>query len=151
VEPRWLAVAYQELRLGVREIPGPQHTGRILEYHAATTLKATTDEVPWCASFVGWCLRQADVKPSGSAAARSYLDWGVGVSVVNPPIGAVVVLKRGGAGQPGPEVRDAQGHVSFFWGHGEPGQLVCLGGNQGDKVSLACYPVGRLLGIRWPT
>jgi len=151
VEPKWLSVAYQELRLGVRETPGPEHTGRILEYHAATSLKATTDEVPWCAAFVGWCMRRADVKSTGSAAARSYLRWGVEVSPVHPPVGAVVVLKRGGAGQPGPEVVDAQGHVAFFWCHGEPGQVVLLGGNQGDRVSLACYPVGRLLGVRWPS
>ena len=46
MEPRWLSVAYQELRLGIREIPGPEHTGRILDYHKSTTLKATTDEIP---------------------------------------------------------------------------------------------------------
>lgn len=30
--------------------------GRILQYHDATTLNASEDEVPWCASFVNWCL-----------------------------------------------------------------------------------------------
>ena len=142
--------AYQELRRGVKELPGATHNPRILQYHAATTLKATTDEVAWCAAFVGWALLEARVTPTHSAAARSYLGWGTAVSPVHPPIGAVMVLKRGGPGQPGPEVTDAMGHVGFLWGHGEPGQLVLLGGNQGDSVSLACYPVTRLLGVRWP-
>jgi hypothetical protein len=38
--------------LGTTEVPGTQNNPRILEYHATTTLKATTDEVPWCSSFV---------------------------------------------------------------------------------------------------
>lgn len=150
MEPLWLQLAYQEMRRGVREVPGDRDNPRIIEYHSSTSLKATHDEVAWCAAFVGWCLQEAGVRPSGSAAARSYLEWGVGVSPVHPPVGAIVVLKRGGANQPGPDVIQAQGHVGFFWGHGEPGQLVLLGGNQGDQVSLAQYPVHRLLGVRWP-
>jgi len=148
--PEWLSVAYQELRRGVREVPGPAHNPRILEYHQATTLKATTDEVPWCAAFVGWALSEAHVKPTGSAAARSYLTWGVGVSPVHPPLGAVMVLKRGGASQPGPEVLDAQGHAGFFFGHGQPGEFLLLSGNTGDALTLEKFSVHRLLGVRWP-
>lgn len=150
MEPAWLRAAYEELRRGVHEIAGPTHAQRILDYHQATSLKATADEVPWCAAFVGWCLERVGVDPSGSAAARSYLDWGVGVSTIHPPTGAVVVLKRGGANQPGPEVRDAQGHVGFLWCLADPGRIVLLGGNQSDAVSLGHYPVDRVLAVRWP-
>jgi hypothetical protein len=52
-------IATQEL--GVAEIYGDVHNKRILEYHQATRLKATTDEVAWCASFVNWCLWQGHV------------------------------------------------------------------------------------------
>jgi len=148
MEPAWLRIAYEEMRSGVKEIPGAHHEPRILLYHGATALKATTDEVPWCAGFVGWCLETAHVRSTDSAAARSYLGWGVGVSVVHPPIGAVVILRRGTIG-PGPEVLDAPGHVGFFWSHGEPGRIVLLGGNQGDSVSLGSFPVHRMLGVRW--
>ncbi len=149
MEPVWLRVAYEELRRGVRELPGADHEPRILRYHATTTLAATEDEVFWCASFVGWCLDQAGVRGTRSARARSYLRWGVGVSAVHPPVGAIVVLKRGGPGQPGPEVIEAPGHVGFFWCHGPPGEIVVLGGNQGNAVSLSRYSVHRLLGVRW--
>ena len=149
MEPAWLRAAYIELRHGVREVPGAEANARIIEYHRSTSLKATSDEVAWCAAFVGWALHKAGTVATGSAAARSYIGWGVGVSLRHPPIGAMVVLARGEGPQPGPEVRDAQGHVGFFWSHGGPGELVVLGGNQGDRVSLATYPVHRLLGVRW--
>jgi len=148
VEPRWLAIAYEELQLRVQEVPGASANPRIVEYHQATALKATSDEVPWCAAFVSYCLERSFVTSTHSAAARSYLDWGVGVSVVHPPLGAIVVLARG-AGAPGREVRNAPGHVGFFWSHGEPGWISLLGGNQGDSVSIRSFPVSRLLGVRW--
>jgi len=147
--PRWLAIAYEEMRRGVKEISGPQHSERIQLYHGATSLQATADEVPWCSSFACWAMEHANVESPASARSRDWLDWGVGVSPVHPPIGAVIVLSRGGPGQPGPEVRDAPGHVGFFFSHGEPGRLVLLGGNQGDSVSLGNFPVHRLLGVRW--
>lgn len=150
MEPLWLRIAYQDLRRGIREIPGPQHHQRILDAHALCTLKATTDEVPWCSAMVNLWMHEAHVKITKSAAARSWLTWGVAVSPIHPPIGAVVVLQRGGANQPGPEVRDAPGHVGLFWGHGEPGRVLVLGGNQSDAVTIASYPATRLLGFRWP-
>jgi hypothetical protein len=41
------------------------------------------------------------------------------------------------------------GACGFFEGE-EKGRIVCLGGNQSDRVSLASYPKSRLLGFRWP-
>lgn len=151
LEPRWLQLAYEEMRRGVREVAGPAANPRIVEYHSSTSLKATSDEVAWCAAFVGWCLETAGVRASGSAAARSYLTWGAGLSPAHPPVGAVMVLARGNGGQPGADVTDAPGHVGFFFGWGEPGRILLLGGNQGDQVSIGSFPVHRLLGVRWAT
>ena len=150
MEPLWLRLAYEEMRRGVREVPGSTSNPRVLQYHNSTTLKATDDAVAWCAAFVGWCLEQAGVTHTRSARARSYLAWGAKVSVVHPPIGAVVILARGSGRQPGPETLDAQGHVGFFFGHGPPGELYLLGGNQSNAVCLERYSIHRVLGIRWP-
>lgn len=149
MEPRWLAIAYEEMRRGVKELPGASHEERILLYHGATHLRATADEVPWCSAFACWCMEHADVNSPSSARARDWLEWGVPVSSLHPPQGAVVVLKRGGHGQPGPEVQNAPGHVGFLWTLGEPGRIVLLGGNQGDSVSLGIFPTERILGVRW--
>lgn len=151
MEPAWLSIAYQELRKGVREVEGAAHNPRIIQYHTQTTFQATSDEVAWCSAFACFCMEQARVAHPRSARARDWLRWGVGVSVVHPPIGAVVVLKRGGPGQPGPEVLEAPGHVGLFWGHGAPGEIILLGGNQGNAVSLDKFSVHHILGVRWPS
>jgi len=64
----------------------------------------------------------------------------------------VVILKRGSGDQPGPEVIKAPGHVGFFAGL-DPAidtfeNVLVLGGNQGNTVSVRPYPKDRLLGIR---
>ena len=89
-------------------------------------------------AFVGAMLARSGTKPSGSLAARSYLDWGVKLAV--PRRGCIVVLKRG---------KGWQGHVTFF-DREENGLLVCLGGNQSDKVCFAAYRKSLVLGLRWP-
>lgn len=148
-EPRWLEVARAESMRGVTEIAGREfHNERILEYHQATDLHATADEVPWCSSFVNWCLRRADMPRTRSAAARSWLSWGLRLSP--PALGVIVILKRGGLGQPGREVRDAPGHVGFYVGHGSKYEILVLGGNQENAVNTRAYNVDRVLDYRWP-
>lgn len=134
VTPPWMRVALGEL--GQRELPGHNQNARIVAYHQATTLKATEDEVPWCSSFVCWCLDQAGLPSTRSAAAASYNVWGRPVAA--PARGVVLVFTRQGGN-----------HVGFYAGEDETHFLV-LGGNQGDAVSLARYPKSRLTGMRWP-
>lgn len=136
--PPWLAAALGEI--GVSEIAGPESATRVIAYHAATTLKATDDAVPWCSAFVNWCMKQAGIAGSGSAAARSWLQWGERID--RPRLGGVAVLSRG--------TNPAQGHVGLVLDeHG--GALYLLGGNQGDRVGVQPFPSIRVLGYRWPT
>jgi uncharacterized protein (TIGR02594 family) len=144
--PTWLARAQAEL--GVKEIPGPEDDPRVVEYHSTTTLDATDDEVPWCSSFINWCFVMETMRATCSARARSWLRWGVPMD--RPPVGCVVVLARGGGNQPGPAVIEAQGHVGFFVGFAEGGDVRLLGGNQRDSVCITPYPASRVLGFRWP-
>lgn len=134
----WLYVALLELGDGVAELPGDRNNPRVVEYHASTGLGASPDAVPWCSSFVNWCMKRVGIPRTKSAAARSWLNWG---EPTDRP-GGVAVLTRG----PNP----AAGHVGFYLGERE-GSLYLLGGNQGDRVSIAKFPVARLLGIRWPS
>lgn len=151
IRPAWLAVAEQEAAMGVVEVTGEDHHPRIVAYHQATTLQATADEVPWCASFVGWCLRQAGVAHMDSARARAYLGWGVdlGLDARAWAHGAVVVLRRGGPDEPGADVVDAPGHVGFLVGAPTPDEILLLGGNQANAVNVRPYPRERLLAVRW--
>lgn len=138
--PLWYSIAATQL--GVSEIRGVQDNPRIIEYHATTRLRATEDEVPWCASFVNWCMMRAGIHGTDSARARSWLSWGEARDVDDPPLGAVIVFSRDSAGP-------TSGHVGFFvW---QDADSVCvLGGNQSNKVCVREYPRATVLGVRWP-
>jgi len=135
-EPKWLKAARAEM--GVKEFVGPEHNTRILEYHKATSLKATTDEVAWCSSFANWCMDRAGIAGTNSAAARSWLQWGR--ALAEPTSGCIVVFKRGSS--------PTSGHVAFYLETRGTGILV-LGGNQSNSVCITSYPASMVLGWRW--
>ena len=106
------------------------------------------DEVPWCSAFVNAVAKLSGCGRTGSAAARSWLNIGPPVDPASAVPGFdVVVLKRGGADQPGPEVVNAQGHVGLFLGWSAD-EVAVLGGNQADEVSIGHFKKDRVLGIR---
>lgn len=135
---RWMEIAMDEV--GVHETAGPDFTPRIIEYHSTTGLGAASDEVPWCSAFVNWVMEQAGIGGTGSAAARSWLHWGVSMDA--PVFGCIVVLARGS--------NPAQGHVGFFCDEDGFGGIRLLGGNQNDEVKVARYDKSKVLGYRWP-
>lgn len=132
--PPWMKIALAEM--GVKERRNGENP-RIIEYHAATTLKAKEDEVPWCSSFVSWCLEQSGTKSTKNAWARSYLAWGQPLK--KPTYGCIMVFERG----------TDSGHVGFYVGESQ-GVYKILGGNQADEVNIKEYPKYRFLGARWP-
>lgn len=136
-EPEWLRIARREI--GTAEIAGARDNPRIVAYHQTTTLEATDDEVPWCASFAGWCLAQAGMPHTHSARARSYLEYGTHAGTPQP--GDVVVFRRGSS--------PTQGHVAFYLGR-EGDRVRVLGGNQGNRVSIASFPASSVIDIRRP-
>lgn len=124
--------------IGTKEIPGTgRHNPRIIQYHTATALRAGTDEVPWCSSFANWVLREAGLRGTGSAQARSWLKWGV---ECDPEAGCIVILKRG---------EPPNGHVGFYVRHLGEKCIKVLGGNQSDCVKVSTYKVADVLSYRW--
>lgn len=109
----------------------------------------THDEVPWCSAFVNGMAWLLNLPRTKSAAARSWLALGTPIISLTDCRAAydVVILKRGGGDQPGPDVLQAQGHVGFFAGF-QGGNLLILGGNQSNGVQIDSFPRERLLGIR---
>lgn len=136
--PRWLETAENEI--GIKEAPGSADNPKVLEYHAATSLGARDDAVAWCSAFVNWCMKQNEIPRTNSAAARSWLTWGVRLD--EPRKGCVVVLKRGS--------NPVQGHVGFYVGDGAS-SIRLLGGNQSDQVKVSLFPKPMVLGYRWPS
>lgn len=140
-QPPWLLIAEKELESEIHEKAGAANERRIIEYHATTTLRATTDATPWCSSFVNWCIEQANLTGTKSARALSWLEWKEGERLAKPIPGCIVVFTRGKPGQ---------GHVAFFV-ESSGDNLIVLGGNQSDRVSRKAYSKDRLKGYFWPT
>lgn len=135
----YLDIAKQEL--GVHETPGTAATERIIEYDKHTTLKATSDEVAWCSAFANFVVDSAGDPGTHSAAARSWLDWGV--PLPNPTPGCIVVLDRHDDSNP------TAAHVTFFAGEcHDPAFFQGLGGNQSDSVKISNFPYAKVLGFR---
>lgn len=135
-DPKWYHLAWGER--GVKEFAGNAENPRIVEYQAATTFPAADDEIAWCSSFVNWCMKQAGVPRTKSAAARSWLEWGKKID--QPVRGCVVVFKRGDP---------PSGHVALYVGR-EGDDLLVLGGNQDNQVKISRYAANRVLGFRLP-
>ena len=137
---KYLEIALREV--GTKETSGPKATPRIVEYAKHTTLKATSDEVAWCSAFVNWVVDTAGDKGTGSAAARSWLDWGTVVPLAEVEPGDICIFDRKDTSNP------QAAHVTFYMETLAGGFLRCVGGNQGDMVKMSNYGVDKLLGIR---
>jgi uncharacterized protein (TIGR02594 family) len=73
-------------------------------------------------------MGQNGIAGTGSAAALSWQNYGVSAGS-DPSYGAIAVMSRGGG----------LGHVGFVAGVDLNGNVVLLGGNQADAVSLRGY------------
>jgi uncharacterized protein (TIGR02594 family) len=138
--PSWLAKAHEEM--GVEEVSGSESNPRIMEYFAAAPGSEWVehDSVPWCGAMMAWLLKDYGL-PDEPLRARAWLEWGDPIK--EPVPGCVVVLRRG---------KDPKaGHVALFQQWSKDCQsLYLLGGNQGDRVSIARFKVDDVLGYRWP-
>ena len=135
----WMTTA--EGYLGTHETPGASHTPLIVRMWERIRAPFRDDETPWCAAFVGSVLEESGFKSTRSGLARSYLKWGI--ALPKPAVGAVAILWRG-------KPNSSSGHVGFVVGFDTYGNVLVLGGNQGNAVTVAPYSRMRVLGYRWP-
>lgn len=135
-----LKVAINEL--GQKEISGPEHNQTILNYaREAGFTWINDDETPWCSIFINWVAKKAGLNSSNKLNARSWLLVGGNVDNAPEP-GDIVIFWR-----ESPE--SWKGHVGIFFGFSIDGTRVyCLGGNQGNQVSVTAYPKANVLGFR---
>lgn len=132
----WLELALKEI--GTKEAPGAMNNPKVVKYYADATGHSLPDAVPWCAAFVQAMLHRSGWKGWGNLMARGALRWG---KSSDPIPGAIVVFPRG---------RPPSGHVAIV--EKVSGRtLHVVGGNQGDQVSRASYPLRTAIGFRWPT
>jgi uncharacterized protein (TIGR02594 family) len=135
-----LKIAIAEL--GQKEITGPGNNPVIVNYASEAGFTwVNDDETPWCSIFVNWVAKKAGLQGSNMTNARSWLFTGLPVDCTPEP-GDIVVFWRD---QPD----SWKGHVGIFFGFSMDGKRVyCLGGNQGNQVSLSAFPKETVLGYR---
>ncbi|HSW33296.1 MAG TPA: TIGR02594 family protein [Steroidobacteraceae bacterium] len=135
-EPTWLTHA--RTYLGTAEIPGKQTAPVIARWLRELKGWWSDDETPWCGTFVGAVLRESGLPVVKHwYRAKDWLNWGIPIADAAP--GCVVVYDRTGGG-----------HVGFAVARDTSDRILTLGGNQGNRVSIAPFPRWRVLGYRWP-
>lgn len=139
--PRWMPIA--RAQLGVREVPGPASSPRILGWAKAVArwlgIPYTADATPWCGLFAAWAVSMAGlIPPKIAVRAKSWATWG---EESTPCEGAILVFERQGGG-----------HVGFYVGEteGDEGAYLVLGGNQADSVCEAWLAKKRCIAVRMP-
>lgn len=134
--------------LGVQEVEGQTSNPLVLGMLQLDNKWVRDDSTAWCSAFCSYIAFLLGLPRSKSLAARSWLKVGAPIVLETAmPENDVVILKRGGGKQPGPETLDAPGHVAFFAGRA-PGEVILLGGNQGNEVSLQRFPQSDVIGVR---
>jgi len=135
--------------LGMKELPGHVHNPTIVAMCDLVDSGVHDDETPWCSAFVNYCNWLLGCQRSGSLRARSWLLVGTAIRLEAARPGFdVVILSRGVNAASAAEIA-APGHVGFFSGYNADKKTVSiLGGNQGNEVSIAEYPIARVLGVR---
>lgn len=133
---------------GTKEVAGARDNPLILAMLRTDVAWPENDEVPWCAAAMNFTCKLWNLPRTKTLRARDWLKIGEPIRLSEAEPGFdVVVFSRGIGQQPGPEVLDAQGHVGFYAGV-EGTNVLALGGNQGDSISIEPYPLSRLLGVR---
>lgn len=126
-------------KLGLKEIKGAEHNPEIIEMFAAVGHSwIKNDETPWCAAFVGWCLKKAGIPHLNEVAARRYEKYSTKVD--KPLIGDIAVFWR-------KSKTSGYGHVGFVVDETKT-HIKVLGGNQGNEVSIKLYPKKEFLSYR---
>lgn len=134
---------------GMQEVAGDKDNPYIVWAHSLCKIPDAHDELPWCSSWLSSIYWLLGLQGALSASARAWLEVGMPIKIVEARPGFdVLIFKRGDGPQPGPEVtRGAPGHVALFAGlEGET--ILALGGNQGNRVSIARFGQEQLLGVR---
>lgn len=143
--PIWYRSAKEDI--GLREIPGPKSSPRILELAKKAQVDwYKNDDTSWCAIFVNGTLAEAGFAPTGNAMARGFETSPQFRRLDEPYEGCVTTFWR-----KSPD--SGFGHTGFFVKEDEgKDEIVILGGNQGraGEVSVAGYPADRWTGFWEP-
>lgn len=137
LDPVWLvrAKSYQ----GLKEIPGPKHNSKILDWLAKLGAWWKDDETAWCGTFVAHCVQESGLPiPTHWYRAKAWSNYGSLLRRERLAPGAILIFDRQGGG-----------HVGFYVGE-DISHYHVLGGNQSNGVNITRIAKSRCVASRWP-
>lgn len=140
--PLWVEAGIK--LLGLREGAGAKDNQTIIDWaHDEGGDIATDynhDSIPWCALFANHILTKVGLKGTETLWALDFAGKWPCTRLAGPAVGAFAPMKRNGGG-----------HIMVIVGRDQLGNIMGLGGNQSDAVTIAPFAVSRLnQGFYWP-
>jgi uncharacterized protein (TIGR02594 family) len=133
---KWIDEAKKHI--GLKEVTGLNDHPLILSWWVSLGAKWLYKQA-WCGLFVAHCIKTAGYPlPKHWYRALDWLNWGVDIGNA-PCYGCVGIVSRKGGG-----------HVFFPVGHDEEGNIIGIGANQGNAVSIQAFDPERIVGYRMP-
>lgn len=141
--PLWLDAGLKYI--GTKETPGTKDNKAIIDWAKAeggdVASSYTHDSIPWCSLFANMIMTKAGLKGTETLWALDWAGKWPSVKLLGPAVGAMA-----------PMVRNGGGHIICVVGKDQNGNIMGLGGNQSDQVSVIPFPMSRLnKGFWWPS
>ncbi len=140
--PLWLEAGLRYL--GTKEFSGSKDNPTIIDWAKEEggdiASEYTHDSIPWCALFANHILTKVGLKGTETLWALDFAGKWPCVRLAGPAVGAFAPMKRQGGG-----------HIMVIVGRDQLGNVMGLGGNQSDAVTITPFAVSRLnQGFYWP-
>lgn len=140
--PLWLEAGLK--LIGTKELVGSKNNLKIIDWakeEGGSVAKTYThDSIPWCALFANHILTKVGLKGTETLWALDFAGKWPATKLAGPAVGAFAPMLRNGGG-----------HIIVVVGKDQYGNIMGLGGNQSDQVSVIPFPMSRLnKGFWWP-
>lgn len=140
--PLWLEAGIK--LVGAKEFAGAKDNPVIIDWAkdegGDIAASYTHDSIPWCALFANHILTKVGLKGTETLWALDFAGKWPAKKLAGPAVGAFAPMLRNGGG-----------HIICVVGKDQHGNIMGLGGNQKDQVSIVPFPMSRLnKGFWWP-
>jgi len=140
--PLWLEAGIK--LIGTKEGVGAKDNKELIDWAkeegGSISETYTHDSIPWCGLFANHILTKAGLKGTETLWALDFAGKWPSIQLKEPAVGAFAPMLRNGGG-----------HIIVVVGKDQHGNIMGLGGNQSDQVSIIPFPVSRLnKGFWWP-